>query len=55
MTSLETEAAPACPECATALHPAGGGRHRYWSCRYCGDLRPFDQRAPRPAGAVGSA
>jgi tRNA(Ile2) C34 agmatinyltransferase TiaS len=35
-----TLAAPPCPECAEALRPVGGGRYRYWSCRWCGTTMP---------------
>jgi hypothetical protein len=27
---------PPCPECAVALTAVGSGRHRYWTCRWCG-------------------
>jgi tRNA(Ile2) C34 agmatinyltransferase TiaS len=36
ITTPATDAQPPCPECAVALHPVGLGRHRYWSCRWCG-------------------
>ena len=31
---------PPCPECAVALTAVGGGRHRYWTCRWCGTTMP---------------
>lgn len=31
---------PPCPECATSMHAVGGGRHRYWTCRFCSVTMP---------------
>ena len=31
---------PPCPECTVGLLPVGSGRHRYWTCAWCGTTMP---------------
>jgi tRNA(Ile2) C34 agmatinyltransferase TiaS len=33
--------APPCPECAVELLAVGAGRHRYWTCHWCGTTMPL--------------